>query len=116
MVYCVNNLRLVIPMLAIKPLRLTPLWFFLRIETETTLGYIVNNIFSLNISLIYIFTTMYHVKYSQTTAYGISVCQRMIIRSHTQIYVWGTLGIRCVLSKYTDKRRCTFKIVSVCEP
>ena len=47
------------------------------------------------------------LKYSHTTAYGISVCQRMIIRSHTQTNVRGRLGIRRVRSSYADIRRCT---------
>jgi len=49
----------------------------------------------------------YLLKCSHTTAYGISVCQRMIIRSHTQTYVRGRLGIRRVRSSYADIRRCT---------
>jgi len=47
------------------------------------------------------------LKCSHTTAYVISVCQRMIIRPHTQIYVRDTLGIRRVRSSYADIRRCT---------
>jgi len=41
--------------------------------------------------------------------YDINVRQRMITRSHTQIYVRGTLGIRRVpvRSKFADIRRCT---------
>jgi len=46
-------------------------------------------------------------KCSHTTAYDISVCQRMIIRSYTQEYVRGTLGIRRVRSSYAGIRRCT---------
>jgi len=38
------------------------------------------------------------LKCSHTTAYDISVCQRMIIRSYTQIYVRDTLDIRRVRS------------------
>ena len=41
------------------------------------------------------------------TAYGISVCERMLIRSHMLIYVRGTLGIRRVRSEYADIRLCT---------
>ena len=33
--------------------------------------------------------------------------ERMLIRSHTLIYVRVTLGIRRVRSKYADIRRCT---------
>jgi len=68
------------------------------------------------------------LKCSHTTAYGISVCQRMIIRSYTQIYVRGTLGIRRARSSYAGIRRWTSlygeakiifwtcsKIFSVCE-
>jgi len=47
------------------------------------------------------------LKCSHTTAYDISVCQRMTIRSYTQIYVMGTLGIRRVRSSYAGIRRCT---------
>jgi len=32
-----------------------------------------------------------------TIAYGINVCERMRIRSHSLIYVWSTLGTRSVL-------------------
>ena len=41
---------------------------------------------------------------SHTTAYDISVCQRMVIRSHTQIYLRCTLGMRRVhvRSQYSD--------------
>jgi len=35
------------------------------------------------------------------------VCQRMTIRSHTLIYVRGTLDIRRVRYSYDDIRRCT---------
>ena len=45
--------------------------------------------------------------YTVPCTYGISVCQRMIIRSHTQIYVMNTLGISRVRSSYADIRRCT---------
>jgi len=38
-----------------------------------------------------------NLKCSYTTAYDISVCQCIIIRSYTQIYVRGTLCIRRVL-------------------
>ena len=68
------------------------------------------------------------LKCSHTTAYDISVCQRMIIRSYTQIYVRSTLGIRRVRSSYAGIRRCTLlyaeakiifwtcsKIFGVCE-
>jgi len=48
------------------------------------------------------------LKCSHTTAYGISVCERMLIRSQTLIYVRGTLGIRSVRSEYADIRRCMF--------
>jgi len=41
-----------------------------------------------------------------TSAYE-SVCSYAPMRSHTQIYVRGTLGIRRVCSKYADIRRCT---------
>jgi len=71
---------------------------------------------------------MHPSKCSHTTAYDISGCQRMIIRSYTQIYVRGTLGIRRVRSSYAAIRQCTFlyaeakisfwtcsKIFSVCE-
>ena len=47
---------------------------------------------------LHFFATQTYLKCSHTTAYGISVCQRLIIRSHTQIYVRGTLayvGVRC---------------------
>ena len=68
------------------------------------------------------------LKCSHTTAYDISVCQRMTIRSYTQIYGRGTLGIRRVRSSYAGIRQCTLlyaeakiifwtcsKIFSVCE-
>jgi len=71
---------------------------------------------------------MQHLKCSHTIAYDISVCQRMIIRSYTQICVLGTLGIHLVRSSYAGIRRCTSlyaeakiffwtwsKIFSVCE-
>ena len=50
---------------------------------------------------------------SHTTAYDISVCQRMVIRSHTQIDLRCTLGMRRVhvRSKYSDR----FKKCSECE-
>jgi len=47
------------------------------------------------------------LKCTHTTAYGISSCERMLIRSQTLIYVRGTLGIRRVRSEYADIRRCT---------
>jgi len=68
------------------------------------------------------------LKCSHTTAYSISVCQRMVIRSYTQIYGRGTLGIRRVRSSYAGILRCTLlyaeakiffwtcsKFFSVCE-
>jgi len=59
--------------------------------------------------LLLIFYSIFHVplKFSYTTAYDISVCHRMILRSQTQIYVRGTLGIRRVRSSYADMRRYT---------
>jgi len=42
------------------------------------------------------------LKFSHNTAYGISVCERMPIRSQTLIYFRSTLGIRRVRSKYAD--------------
>ena len=44
---------------------------------------------------------------SHTTAYDISVCQRIIKRSYTQIYVRGTLGTHRVRFSYAGIRRCT---------
>jgi len=52
-----------------------------------------------------------NLKCRHTTAYGISVCQRMIIHSHTQIYVRDTLDIRRVRSSYASIRRCTLLYV-----
>jgi len=73
-------------------------------------------------------TSKFNIKCSHTTAYDISVCQRIIIRSYTQIYVRGTLGIRRVRSSYAGIRRFTLlyaedkkvfwtcsKIFSVCQ-
>jgi len=56
------------------------------------------------------------LKCSHTTAYGIRVCLRMIIRSHTQIYVRGTLGIRRVSSLYAGIHsvRCYTQRLNIC--
>jgi len=47
------------------------------------------------------------LKCSHITAHGIGVCERMLIRSQTLIFVRGTLCIRRVRSEYADIRRCT---------
>ena len=63
-----------------------------------------------------VFWRFQNLKCSHTTAYDISVCQRMIIRSHTQIYVRGTLGIRRVrcytqrLNNFLDMFRHTLEV------
>ena len=45
-----------------------------------------------------------------TTAYGINISERMLILSHTLLYVRGTLRIHGVCSKYADIicRLCSF--------
>ena len=53
-------------------------------------------------------TDLASLKCSHTTAYGISIYQLMIIRSHTHIHVRTTLSIRRARSKYADTRRYTF--------
>jgi len=51
------------------------------------------------------------LQHFNTTAYGINVCERMLIyariRSQKLIYVRDTLGIRRVRSEYADIRLCT---------
>jgi len=53
-------------------------------------------------------TDLASLKCSHTTAYGISIYQLMIIRSHTHIHVRTTLSIRRARSKYADTHRYTF--------